>query len=168
LVSISSKTTSQQGLRALVLLIAVSVPIWLGLETLLRVYVLRPMYGPLIAQLRELYWPELTAEVLADRSTRFAWMLLVVTVLAGILGVVVLRLVTKRGGQGAAPERKLRDRLLLMTSIPQVPGLLATLCPPAGAAWTPVLLCVGVSTVFVIVQGHVGERLLAEMRASPT
>jgi hypothetical protein len=166
-----SEPTSQPGLRAIVLLIAVSVPIWLGLETLIRNYVLRPLYGPLLAELRGHYWPELTPELMADRSTRFAWLLLGVTLLAGIVGVLVLRHVVARGGESATaqspspPERKLRDSLLLLTSIPQVPGLLASLCPLAGAAWTPVLICVAVSTAFVVVQGFVGERLLATMRA---
>jgi hypothetical protein len=160
-----SEPTSQPGLRAIVLLIAVSVPIWLGLETLIRNYVLRPLYGPLLAELRGHYWPELTPELMADRSTRFAWLLLGVTMLAGIVGVAVLRHVVARGGESATPERKLRDSLLLLTSIPQVPGLLASLCPLAGAAWTPVLICVAVSTAFVVVQGFVGERLLATMRA---
>jgi hypothetical protein len=160
-----SEPTSQPGLRAIVLLIAVSVPIWLGLETLIRNYVLRPLYGPLFAELRGHYWPELTPELMADRSTRFAWLLLGVTMLAGIVGVLVLRHVVARGGKTATPERKLRDSLLLLTSIPQVPGLLASLCPLAGAAWAPVLICVAVSTAFVVVQGFVGERLLATMRA---
>jgi hypothetical protein len=160
-----SQDTSQPGLRAIVLLIAVSVPIWLGLETLLRIYVLRPLYGPLLTELRGIYWPELTPELMADRSTRLAWLLLGVTVLAGIIGVLLLRPVATRGGQSATPERKLRDTLLLLTSIPQVPGLLVTLCPLAGSDWTPVLICVAVSTAFVVVQGFVGERLLAGMRA---
>jgi hypothetical protein len=177
-----SEPTSQPDLRAIVLLIAVSVPIWLGLETLIRNYVLRTLYGPLLAELRGHYWPELTPELMADRSTRLAWLLLGVTMLAGIVGVLVLRHVVARGDASATPERKLsssfasaqspsppeaklRDSLLLLTSIPQVPGLLASLCPLAGAAWTPVLICVALSTAFVVVQGFVGERWLATMRA---
>ncbi len=152
------------GLRGIVLLIAISVPIWLGLETLLRTYVLGPLYGPLIAEVRAVYFPELTPEIMAERSTRIAWVLLGVTVLAGIVGVALLRPVVARGGQSASPESKVRDTLLLMTSIPQVPGLLSTLCLLGGAAWTPVLVCVGVSTAFVVVQGFVGERLLADIR----
>lgn len=148
----------------IVLLIALSVPIWLGLETLLRIYVLRPLYGPLLTELRVHYWPELTPEIMADRSTRLAYLLLGVTVLAGIVGVALLRHVVARGGQQAMSESKLRDTLLLLTSIPQVPGLLSTLCLPAGAAWTPVLICVAVSTAFVVVQGFVGERLLVGSR----
>jgi hypothetical protein len=152
------------SLRAIVLLIALSVPIWLGLETLLRIYVLQPLYGPLLTELRAHYWPELTPAIMADRSTRLAWLLLGVTVLAGIIGVALLRHVVARAGQSATSESKIRDTLLLLTSIPQVPGLLSTLCPLAGAAWTPVLICVAVSTAFVVVQGFVGERLLADAR----
>jgi hypothetical protein len=160
-----SEPTAQPSLRAIVLLIAVSVPIWLGLETLLRTYVLRPLYGPLLAELRGHYWPELTPERMAERSTQLAWLLLGVTVVAGIVGVLVLRHVVARAGKTATPERKVRDTLLLLTSIPQVPGLLASLCPLGGCAWTPVLICVAVSTAFVVVQGFVGERWLATMRA---
>lgn len=154
------------GLRGIVLLIAVSVPIWLGLETLLRIYVLQPLYGPLLAEVRAVYFPELTPAIMAARSTMIAWVLLGVTVVAGIVGVALLRPVVARGGQSATPEAKVRDTLILLTSIPQVPGLLATLCLLGGAAWTPVLACVGVSTVFVVVQGFVGERLLTKTRAT--
>jgi hypothetical protein len=152
------------GLRGITLLIALSVPIFLGVETLLRIYVLQPLYGPLIAELRAHYAPELTPEIVAARSTRIAWVLLGVTVLAGIVGVALLRPVVARGGQSGTTEAKVRDTLLLLTSIPQVPGLLATLCLLGGAAWTPVLVCVGVSTGFVVVQGFVGERLLVGNR----
>jgi hypothetical protein len=152
------------GLRGITLLIALSVPIFLGVETLLRIYVLQPLYGPLIAELRAHYAPELTPEIVVARSTRIAWVLLGVTVLAGIVGVALLRPVVARGGQSGTTEAKVRDTLLLLTSIPQVPGLLATLCLLGGAAWTPVLVCVGVSTGFVVVQGFVGERLLVGNR----
>ncbi|PRQ07977.1 hypothetical protein [Enhygromyxa salina] len=154
------------GLRVVVLLIALSVPIMLGVETLLRVYVLGPVYGPLIAELRGIYWPELTDEVIAGRTTNAAWILIGVTVVAGCVGLVLLRGVIRRAS-AATGERptadKIRDTLLLMTSIPQVPGLLSTLCLAGGAELMPVLICVGVSTSFVVLQGFMGERAIEGM-----
>ena len=58
---------------------------------------------------------------------------------------------------------KIRDTLLLMTSIPQVPGLLAALALTFDPELLPVALCVAVSTSFVIVQGFLGERMLEDM-----
>jgi hypothetical protein len=149
-----------------VLLIAISVPMILSVETLLRVYVLGPLYGPLIAELRGIYWPELTDEIIAGRATNLAWILIGVTVFAGVLGIMLLRWVIRRAsratGERPTPD-KIRDTLLLMTSIPQVPGLLSTLCLAGGAELAPVLICVGVSTTFVVVQGFVGERSIEGM-----
>lgn len=156
--------TAPLSLRGIVLLIAISVPLWVGIEQVLRIYVLQPMYGPLLTDLRAYYYPDLTPEIMAERSTRVAWVLLGVTVVAGIVGVTLLRWVVARGGQSATPEAQVRDTLLLLTSIPQVPGLLCTFCIPFGAAWTPVLVCVAVSTTFVVVQGFVGERLIERLR----
>lgn len=151
------------------MLIAISVPIFLGVETLLRVYVLGPLYGPLLAEVRALYWPQVSAEMIAARATGLAWILIGVTVVAGSVGIMLLRGVIRRASS-ATGERptpaKIRDTLLLMTSIPQVPGLVSTLCLAGGAEWTPVLICVGVSTSFVVVQGFVGERAIEGMGAA--
>jgi hypothetical protein len=157
------------GLRVVVLLIAISVPIFLGVETLLRVYVLGPLYGPVLAELRAVYWPDVSAEMIATRATNWAWILIGVTAVAGIVAIVLLRIVVHRAAS-ATGERptpaKIRDTLLLMTSIPQVPGLASTLCFAAGADLSPVLICVGVSTSFVVVQGFVGERAIEGMGAA--
>ena len=89
------------GLRVVVVLIAVSVPLFIGVEALLREYVLGPIYGPLLSDIRDLRWPELTNEVLAARATRFAWVMIGVTAVAGLtvvdplvavtIGIVVLQ-----------------------------------------------------------------------------
>jgi hypothetical protein len=153
---------SMPGLRVVVVLIAISVPIFLGVETLVRVYVLGPLYGPVLADIRALYWPELSTEMIASRATRFAWILIGVTMVAGVVGIMALRRIIRRASDAGeqTPPAKIRDTLLLMTSIPQVPGLLSTLTLAGGGEWLPVLICVGISTGFVIVQGFVGERAI--------
>ncbi|PRP91822.1 hypothetical protein ENSA5_52600 [Enhygromyxa salina] len=159
---------SQPGLRVIVVLIAISVPMLLGIETLLRIHVIGPLYGPILTELRGYYWPELSSELLATRATRLAWILIAVTVVAGIIGIALLHRTVRRatGGEAeeATPEAKVRDTLLLMTSIPQVPGLISTLCLMVGGEPLPVLICVGVSTSFVVAQGFIGERLLESAR----
>src|SRR5262249_874427 len=92
---------SPLGLRGIVLLIAVSVAMWVGIEQAVRIYLLQPMYGPLLAEMRAHYFPALTPEIMAARATRIAWVLLAVTVVAGIVGVALLRSVVARGGQSA-------------------------------------------------------------------
>lgn len=160
---------SVPSLRAVVLLIAATVPLLIGVETLLRVYVLGPLYGPLLTDLRDLYWPELTPEVLAARATGVAWALIVVSAVAGLVGLALLRRTVRRASEANAPitPAKLRDTLLLMTSIPQVPGLLAALTLVLDPDRLPVFICVGVSTSFVIIQGFIGERLLEQMGSTP-
>jgi ABC-type sugar transport system permease subunit len=147
---------SQLSLRVVVLLIAVSVPIALAIETGFRQLVLLPMIGPELHELREFYWPALTDELRRAALTRTAWVLVGVTVLAGALGVALLRRAARRERDLA----ELRDRLLLLTSIPQVPAILATLCFAFGSSLLPVLISMAISTAFVLAQGLVGERLL--------
>ncbi|HLT41041.1 MAG TPA: hypothetical protein VK034_32410 [Enhygromyxa sp.] len=147
---------SQPSLRVVVLLIAVSAPLALGLETLIREQLLIPMIGAELEEVREFYWPELTDELRRATLTRIAWLLVGVTVAAGALGVALLR----RAGRELGPA-KIRDRLLLLTSIPQVPAILATLCFAFGSTLLPVLIGIAISTAFVLAQGLVGERMLA-------
>ena len=158
------------GLRVVVVLIAVSVPLFIGVEALLREYVLGPVYGPLVHDLRQLYWPELTDEVLAARATRFCWVMIGVTALAGLVGVALLRRTVRRASQASEPvtPAKIRDTLLLLTSIPQVPGLLAALALAFDPELLPVILCVVVSTSFVVGQGFLGERMLEDMHPRPS
>ncbi len=162
---------SQLPLRAVVLLVAVSAPLALALETVLRNFVIVPMIGPELEEIREFYWPALTDELREAALTHAAWILVGVCALAGVLGVVLLRGAARRGIERARAEPnadpaelariEVRDRILLLTSIPQVPAILATLCFAFGSRLLPVLVCMVVSTGFVVAQGLVGERLLA-------
>lgn len=149
-------------LRIVVLLIAASAPLALALETLLRNYVLLPMVGAELRELREFFWPELTDELRQTVLTHAAWVLVAVTVLAGVLGVVLLRRVARRQRDAAG----VRDAVFLLTSIPQVPAILATLCFAFGSRLGPVLVSMAISTAFVLAQGRVGERLLSAIDGS--
>lgn len=147
---------SMPSLRTVVVLIAASAPLALGLETLLRKLVLAPLMGAELRELREFYWPELTDALREAALTQAAWVLVGVTVLAGVLGVVLLR----RAGRRQSEAAKVRDSVFLLTSIPQVPAILATLCFAFGAQLLPVLVSMAISTVFVLAQGVLGERML--------
>lgn len=147
---------SQLSLRVVVLLIAVSAPLALGIETAFRQLVLVPMIGAELRELREFYWPALTDELRRAALTQTAWVLVGATVLAGALGVALLRRAARRQQDLA----ELRDQLLLLTSIPQVPAILATLCFVFGSSLLPVLISIAISTAFVLAQGLVGERML--------
>lgn len=160
---------SQLPLRAVVVLVAVSAPIALGFETALRKLVFAPMVGAELEEIRQFYWPELSAEVREAALTRAAWVLVGVCLLAGLLGLALLRHAARRGvarsrgeaDPGEVARVEVRDRMLLLTSIPQVPAILATLCFSFGSQLLPVICCMVVSTAFVLAQGWVGERLLA-------
>ena len=133
---------STPSLRAVVVLIAVSAPLALGLETLLRKLVFLPLVGAELREIREFYWPELTDELREAMLTRAAWVLVGVTVLAGIVGVVALR----RAGRRQRTASAIRDRVFLLSSIPQVPAVLATLCFAFGSQLLPVLVSMAIST----------------------
>lgn len=138
-------------LRLIVVFIALSAPLALGIETLMRTQVIARILGPSLDEVRGFFSPGLT---------QLAWAMVAATVVAGLLGVVITRIAVR---QIAEPDptiraRKLRDRLLLLTSIPQIPAIVATLCFTAGARILPVLIAMAVSTVFVLIQGFTGER----------
>ncbi|MFO7564137.1 MAG: hypothetical protein R6X02_15940 [Enhygromyxa sp.] len=147
---------SQLSLRVVVLLIAASAPLALGIEVALRELVLVPMIGAELRELREFFWPALTDELRRATLTQTAWALVGATMLAGGLGVALLRRAARRERE----RDELRDQLLLLTSIPQVPAVLAILCFAFGSSLPPVLLSMSISTGFVLAQGWVGERLL--------
>jgi hypothetical protein len=153
---------SQVPLRVVVLLIAVSAPLALGLETLLRKYVFLPLLGAELREVVAFFWPELTDELRLTVLTQASWVSVFVTVLAGVLGVVLL----SRAARRLRDADELRDQLLLLTSIPQVPAIFATLCFAFGSRLLPVLVSMAISTMFVFVQGFVGERMLAGIDGS--
>jgi hypothetical protein len=173
--------STQLSLRQVVPLIALTVPLALGLETVLRKFVFVPLVGADLEELREFYWPQWTAPAREAALSEIAWVLVGVTMLAGLLGLVLARRAARRvvqahagshaaGSSAKAPEpvrNKLRDQLLLFASIPQVPAILATLCFSCGARLSPVLISVAVSTAFVLGQGFVGQRLLDAVEPGP-
>ncbi|MFV8751365.1 hypothetical protein ACNOYE_12540 [Nannocystaceae bacterium ST9] len=141
-------------LRLVVLIIALSAPLALGVETLLRTQVLARILGPELDELREFFSPQ---------TTKVAWLMVGVTGLAGVIGMIVTRLALRplaREPDPAVRAGKLRDRLLLLTSIPQVPAIVATLCFMAGSRLLPVMVAMAVSTAFVLIQGFSGERMV--------
>lgn len=140
-------------LRWVVLFIAISAPIALGIETLVRTQVIARILGPSLNEVRGFFSPELT---------RLAWAMVVATVAAGIFGILVTLMAGRRIASEPDPAiraRKLRDRLLLLTSIPQIPAIAATFCFTAGARLFPVMVAMAVSTVFVLIQGFVGQKV---------
>lgn len=142
-------------LRLVVLFIAISAPLALGIETLMRTQVIARILGPSLDEVRGFFSPELT---------RLAWAMVVATVVAGGLGILITQMAARRIATEPDPKiraRKLRDRLLLLTSIPQIPAIFATLCFTAGARLFPVIVAMAVSTAFVLIQGFVGQRTLA-------
>lgn len=144
--------TRPLDLRLIVVFIALSAPLALGIETLMRTQVIARILGPSLDEVRGFFSPGLT---------QLAWAMVAATVVAGLLGVVITRIAVRRIAAEPDPTiraRKLRDRLLLLTSIPQIPAIVATLCFTAGARILPVLIAMAVSTVFVLIQGFTGER----------
>src|SRR5690606_33661058 len=111
-------THAQLPLQRVVVLIAISAPLALGFETLLRTLVFLPMLGADLEELREFYWPALTDDVREAAMTKLAWALVGASVLAGLLGVALMRHAGRVGrvglvGRGEATRAKVRDRLLL-------------------------------------------------------
>ncbi len=144
-------------LRLIVLVIALSAPLALGVETLLRKQVLGRILGPDLDEVRGFFSPQ---------TTRAAWVMVGATLVAGLVGVLVTRVAIRRLAREpdpAARARMLRDRLLLLTSIPQIPAIAATLCFMAGSRLLPVLIAMAISTLFVLVQGFAGERELQKL-----
>lgn len=145
------------SLRVVVLLIAISAPLALAIETLFRVQVLGRILGPALDEVRTYFSPQTTA---------MAYLMVGATVVAGVVGIVATRAAVRRIASEPDPARRarlLRDRTLLLTSIPQIPAIVATLCFTAGAELAPVLVAMAISTVFVLVQGFAGERTLARL-----
>lgn len=153
--STDSSAARPLDLRLVVVFIAISAPIALGIETLMRTQVVARILGPSLDEVRGFFSPELT---------RLAWAMVAATVGAGVLGVLLMQLVARRIATEPDPAiraSKLRDRLLLLTSIPQIPAIFATLCFTAGAGILPVLVAMGVSTAFVLIQGFAGAGWVA-------
>ena len=70
--------------------------------------------------------------------------------------------------EGFGPEKSMSrvvlDKLFLTTSLPQLPALAATLFYMLGAPLTPVLVCMGISSLAVVGQALSVERQIAAAR----
>lgn len=155
------------SLRVAVIVIATSAPLALAFETLFRVHVLGRVFGSDLAMVREFLSPPLT---------HAAWVLVFVTVAAGILGVAIMPAALKKADAAAhkagetgdnARRKRALERLYLLTSIPQVPAILATFCFTFGSHLLPVIVAMALSTIFVLVQGLVTSRLLHRVGSAP-
>jgi FtsH-binding integral membrane protein len=153
------------SLPVAVLVLAVSAPIALAFETLFRTQVLAPILGPSWGQAREIFSPTLT---------RVSWALAYVTVFAGLLGVALIPVSARRIDRAAreagreidheARTKRVLEHLYLLTSVPQVPAILATFCFTFGARLLPVVIAMAISTVAVVAQGVLAARLLRRAR----
>lgn len=138
---------------ALLAAVAVSSPLSIVVETTLR----KNLLGRDFQDIREYLRPTLTP---------VAWAAVGVTTLSIGLGFVVYRKILRHGlaklGERAADPnavaRKELEAMFLSTSVPQVPTLLATILFQWGASFTPVAVCIGLSTVGVLLLGLVGPK----------
>ncbi|MDQ3033931.1 MAG: hypothetical protein M3Y87_16055 [Myxococcota bacterium] len=91
--------------------------------------------------------------------TPLAWLLAVVTVIAGAAGFalqrgLVARKLAKLGASSAAQREAARTQVFLITaSIPQLPAIASTFALMFGASLVPTLVGVTICTVSVLAQG---------------
>jgi hypothetical protein len=128
--------------------VAVSTPLALAVETTLRMLLLPPEFEEVRAWLR-------------PKITPWVWLTPPLAAVATLVGLRLQRWYAARQFAALAPARQTDegwaaanfDALMLSTSAPQVPALVATLCFMLGAAAAPVLTAIGVGTIGVLVQG---------------
>jgi len=131
----------------MLVLIAVSTPLALGVEWLVR----RIFLPPQMDELRDWLRPQLAP---------FAWVLVGLALAATALGLAsanrVYQTRLRRFGTRGDPSRRAQsarfETLLVVTSIPQVPALLATIGFTFGAPLAPTLATLAVGTLGVLVQ----------------
>ncbi len=137
----------------MLVLIAVSMPMALVAETYLR----KLMFPPEFEEVRMFLRPSLEAPV---------WSLLSLVALTTWLGTRGQQRRVNRKMAARPPEQQTQhfrdkqvlDSLVLFTSLPQVPAILAMLCFMVGASIVPVLANIMASTIGVVVVGLVGLR----------
>lgn len=139
---------------ALTAIIAISAPMSLALESVVRAYVMAPE----AEELRQFFSPTLTL---------VAWGLAAATIPFGILGAVLRRIwVARLLIQHAAGElrkplaRLVLDRFLLSASIPQIPAIAATIVVMLGARMPPAIVAMVGSSAAILVQWVLLERHL--------
>jgi hypothetical protein len=129
------------------LLTVIAAPVALAVETLLRIFVLPGE----IDDARWFFGPALTV---------VAWALAAVTLAFGVAGIALqqrlaARSVRKLPAGRRTPDLERRARLgafLLAASIPQIPSIAATIAYTFGASIEPVIVCIGITTVAIVVQ----------------
>lgn len=159
-----------QRLR-LLLFIAVSVPLAVVLETVLRGLLFPPEFDEVRA-------------VVGPRLETPAWVCVGLTAVLAIVGFVLqrrmcskaLRLLTsdelserdRKRLTGFGPEKSMSrmvlDKLFLTTSLPQLPALVATLFYMFGAPLGPVLAAMLISSAAVVGQAFSVEKQIAGAR----
>lgn len=135
------------GTFVLVAATVLAAPIALALESVLRWLLFPPEF-------------EVVRGWLEPYLTPLAWLLVVVSALAGIAGGLLQRgIATRRVAKlGAAATRAqveaARNQVFLITaSIPQLPTIASTFAFMFGASIVPTLVGVAICTVSVLVQG---------------
>lgn len=145
---------SRRATALLLLTIAASTPAALWLEGLLRRWLLPPEFEELRDWLRP---------TLAPLAWGFVGLALLAVVAAFLAQAPLFRGALRRqpatATEGARAARARLETLLLVTSLAQVPALLATLNFAFGAPIAPTLVAIGVGTVGVLAQWVGVERL---------
>jgi hypothetical protein len=147
--------SSRSRALRVVAIVAISTPLAVALESLLRQW----MFPPEFEDVRAWLEPSITP-----------WMWL--TPLACALGIpiglrlhrwLVRRTIARMPVERRTPVAEanaVTDALLLSTSVPQVPAIVATMGLLLGSALTPVLVATATATVGVLVIGIVASREL--------
>lgn len=139
-------------MRAAVAFVAVSAPMALGMESLLR----KLLFPPEFEEMREFLQPG---------ATTLAWAAVFATGAAALLAwVLAKRWIPPRleeaipTGDEKAIRRAFIDKLMIAASIPQVPAIGATMCFMVGASLEPVLVSMAISTLAIVGLGVATER----------
>lgn len=146
-------------LVGVLLLLAASTPLALLLETGLR----RVMFPPEFDEVRLWLRPQITP---------WLWIAPLACALALPVGLLVQRALVARSLRRSTTEPTPAarasaelDALLLATSVPQVPAILATMGFTMGASIEPVVAAMAVATVGILVIGAVGLRRMARIES---
>lgn len=139
----------------IVAIVAVSTPAAMLLESVLRGW----MFPPDFDEVRAWLEPSITP---------WTWLAPLGSAIAIPLGHALQRWLARRNLDRLPPHRRTPDReaavemdaMLLATSAPQVPAILATFAWMMGAAAAPVVCAMAVATVGVIVLGLLAARRL--------
>jgi hypothetical protein len=133
---------------AMLAVVAVSTPLALAVETLLRTLLFPPDFEEVRTWLR----PTLTPWI---------WLTPILAAIATLGGLRLQRWYAARQLAALPPAKQTDearaaadfDALMLSTSVPQVPALMATLGFMLGSAIAPVLAAIAIGTAGVLVQG---------------